>query len=86
MSKSVRMSVLLASVLIGAWILSKSKLRPHKRVDVIEDVGQEKVSIPKGYHLMPDGSLMKDEDHNRLGQPSSQYEVGWFPSSPAQGW
>ena len=25
--------------------------------------GKDKKDIPKGYHLMPDGSIMKDSDH-----------------------
>lgn len=92
MSKSTSMSVLLGFVLLGAWVLSKSKKDTNKRVDVIG--GGSRKTIPLGYHIMPDGSLMKDSEHDKLptGEelPAQTPTLGgggiWFPASPAQGW
>jgi len=36
----------------------------------------KKVSLPKGMHRMPDGSVMKDSEHKKMGGGSMKYAGG----------
>jgi len=71
MSKSTPVTLLLGFLLVGAYIVSKNKKDALKRVDVMQGVKQTTVKVPDGYHLMPDGSLMKNEDHNKSASVQS---------------
>ena len=89
MSKSPSMTLLLGLVLLGAYIVSKSKKDALEGVDVIgTSKPYDGVKVPKGYHLMPDGSLMKNEEHGKSSlQPELEptlpetYDFGGFNSA-----
>jgi len=33
---------------------------------IMKKIGKKKVIIPKGYHKMPDGKIMKDSAHKKV--------------------
>ena len=43
----------------------EDKKKFFKAVDVKHDAKNEEQDIPKGYHRMPDGTLMKNSDHKK---------------------
>jgi hypothetical protein len=74
MSKSTSMTLLLGLVLLGAYIVSKVKKDALNGVDVILPQSTSSVvNVPDGFHLMPDGSLMANEEH---GATQETYQFG----------
>lgn len=47
----------------GHWDDSKSEKKPPKTKNPAKKTPAKKKAVPKGSHRMPDGSIMKDEDH-----------------------